>query len=192
MPRSSQPSSSPASSGDAPSADSGDPSGRGSDQPDRLEGPEDGHRSSPYPRLLITALLVLVVDQATKTLALLKLQRGPVDVIEGVFSFDLSFNPGGVFGIGQGWPELFLVATVVVVAGILFWARQIEHRSWLIPLGLVLGGGLGNVTDRIFRGFEGRVVDFIDLHVWPVFNVADMAIVTGVGLVLLMSFRSER
>lgn len=151
----------------------------------------EGERGSPYPRLLITALLVVVVDQVTKSLALVKLSLGPVDVIEGVLSFDLSFNSGGVFGIGQGFPELFLIATVLVVAGILLWVRHLEVRAWLIPLGMVLGGGLGNVIDRIFRGFEGRVVDFIDLHVWPVFNVADMAIVIGVGLVLLFGWRSE-
>ncbi len=57
---------------------------------------------------------------------------------------------------------------------------------------MVLGGGLGNITDRVVRGFDGRVVDFIDLHVWPVFNVADMAIVIGVGIVLLLGLRAER
>ena len=156
------------------------------------ENEADRPRGSPYPRLLLTALLVLVVDQATKSLALEKLQRGPVDVIEGVLSLDLSFNPGGVFGVGQSVPNLFLIATMIVIAAILLWVRSVEARPWLVPLGLVLGGGLGNVTDRLFRGFEGRVVDFIDLHVWPVFNVADMAIVIGVGLVLLAGFRSER
>jgi signal peptidase II len=62
----------------------------------------------------------------------------------------------------------------------------------MLPLGLVLGGGLGNVSDRLIRDTGGRVVDFIDLHVWPVFNLADVSIVTGVGLILIMSARSER
>ncbi len=145
-----------------------------------------------YPRLLLAALIVLVVDQATKTIALETLDDGPVDLIEGALSFDLSFNPGGVFGVGRGFPGLFLVATIAVTFGILLWARRIEDRSWLVPLGLVLGGGVGNVVDRVFRGFDGQVVDFIDLHVWPVFNVADMAIVSGVGLVLLSTLRAER
>ena len=149
--------------------------------------------ASVYPRLLSAALSVLVVDQVTKTIALETIEVGrPVDLIEGAVSFNLSFNPGGVFGLGQGFPGVFLVATVAVTLGILFWARRIEDPSWLIPLGLVLGGGLGNVVDRVFRGFDGRVVDFIDLHVWPVFNVADMAIVTGVGLVLVSALRAER
>ena len=147
---------------------------------------------SAYPRVLLTAFLVLVCDQGTKTAALEYFGRRSHDVIEGVLSFDVSFNPGGVFGIGQTMPELFLVATAIVIVAILVWVRNLEDRSWAIPLGMVLGGGLGNVTDRVVRGFDGRVVDFIDLHVWPVFNVADMAIVIGVGLVLLLGLRAER
>ena len=58
-----------------------------------------------------------------------------------------------------------------------------------VPLGLILGGGLGNVTDRLFRGNGGRVVDFIDLHVWPVFNLADSAIVCGGLLAVLLTMR---
>ena len=166
--------------GRAPAASSDDPTG-----PRERVG-------SVYPRLLGAALVVLIADQVTKAIALTALEDGPVDVIEGVFSFTLSFNPGGVFGLGRGFPGLFLVATIAVTVGIVVWARRIEERSWLVPLGLVLGGGLGNVVDRVFRDYEGQVVDFIDLHVWPVFNVADMAIVTGVGLVLLSALRSER
>ena len=145
-----------------------------------------------YPRVLAAALLVFVVDQATKTLALEYFGRRPKDIIDGVLSLDVSFNSGGVFGIGQGIPGLFLVATAIVIVLILVWVRNLEERSWAIPLGMVLGGGIGNVTDRLVRGFDGRVVDFIDLHVWPVFNVADMGIVTGVGLILIMGFRAER
>ncbi|HYN35451.1 MAG TPA: signal peptidase II [Actinomycetota bacterium] len=147
---------------------------------------------SAYPTLLISALLVLIADQLTKTLVLETLQDGPVDLISGIITFRLSYNPGGVFGIGQDFPALFLVATVLVVGGILFWARKIEDRRWLIPLGLVLGGGLGNVFDRLFRDTGGRVVDFIDLHVWPIFNLADSAIVIGVLLILIIGFRSEQ
>lgn len=92
----------------------------------------------------------------------------------------------------QGYPEVFLVATVAATIAILFWVRGLEQRSWAIPLGLVMGGGFGNVADRVFRDTGGRVVDFIELKWWPVFNVADMCIVTGVGIILLLGFRSER
>lgn len=154
--------------------------------------PEGSATAGIYPRLLGAAVVVLALDQLTKTLALEALADGPIDVIEGAVSLDLSYNSGGVFGVGQGFPGLFLAATIIVTVGILFWARRLEERAWLVPLGLVLGGGLGNLADRVFRGHDGKVVDFIDLHVWPVFNLADMSIVIGVGLVLLGALRSDR
>ena len=150
------------------------------------------HPGGVYPRLLGAAAVVFALDQTTKWLALEALADGPVDVIEGAVTLELSYNSGGVFGVGQGFPGLFLAATILVTLGILVWARRIEERAWLIPLGLVLGGGLGNLADRVFRDLDGRVVDFVDLHVWPVFNLADSAIVIGVGLVLLGALRSER
>ena len=138
------------------------------------------------------ALVVLGLDQLTKELALRSLSDGPVDVIEGVLRWRLAFNPGGAFGIFQEQSEIFLVATVVVVVLILVWVRNLDDPRLALPLGLVVGGGLGNVFDRIFRDHGGRVVDFIDLHVWPIFNVADMGVVLGVLWILVLSFRSEQ
>lgn len=143
-----------------------------------------------YIRLLITAGIVVAVDQVTKSLALSRLDE-PVDVISGVLTFRLTYNSGGAFGLLQGLPAFFLIATLIAAVLIIFWVRHIEESSWIIPLGLVLGGGLGNVSDRVFRDTGGRVVDFIDFQVWPVFNVADMCIVIGVGLVLLLGSRKE-
>lgn len=137
------------------------------------------------------ALVILGIDQLTKEMALRSLSDGPVDVIEGVLRWRLAFNPGGAFGVFQEYSEIFLVATVVVVALILVWVRKLDDPRLTIPLGLIVGGGLGNVFDRIFRDQGGRVVDFIDLHVWPVFNVADMGVVVGVAWILILSFRSE-
>jgi len=148
--------------------------------------------SSTYRALLATAAAVVALDQVTKELALASLGDAPISLIEGWLSLRLVFNSGGAFGIFQGMPGLFLIATVAISIVILVWARKVAGARWGIPLGLVLGGGFGNVADRLFRDTDGRVVDFIDLHVWPVFNVADMAIVTGVGLLLILSFRSER
>jgi signal peptidase II len=144
-----------------------------------------------YVALGATALGVLGLDQATKQLAVERLADGPVDIIGGVLRFRLTFNSGGAFGVLQGWPGLFLIATAVVVAVILLWVRRLDDPRWAAPLGLVLGGGLGNVFDRIFRDTGGQVVDFIDLHWWPVFNVADASIVTGVGVILLLSARAR-
>ncbi|HWC32863.1 MAG TPA: signal peptidase II [Actinomycetota bacterium] len=145
-----------------------------------------------YPRLLGAAAVVLALDQITKTLALEALSDEPIDIIEGAVTLELSYNSGGVFGVGRGFPGVFLAATIIVTLGILLWARRIEERTWLVPLGMVLGGGLGNLADRVFRGHDGQVVDFIDLHVWPVFTLADTSIVLGVGLVLLGALRSDR
>lgn len=139
--------------------------------------------------LLLVAAAVIAADQFTKQLALDALADGPIHLIEGVLSLSLHYNPGGAFGILQGVPGFFLVATVVVAIVILVWARSLPGTAHVAPLGLVLGGGLGNATDRVIRDTGGRVVDFIDLHVWPVFNLADSAIVVGVGLLLLVTAR---
>ncbi|MGH2693579.1 MAG: signal peptidase II [Actinomycetota bacterium] len=145
-----------------------------------------------YVPLLATAAAVLVLDQATKELALRELADRPVELIDGVLSLRLTFNPGGAFGLLPGLPGFFLIATVVVIATVLLWARGLEDGRWAIPLGLILGGGLGNLYDRLFREFDGRVVDFVDLAFWPVFNGADAAITVGVLLVLIFGVRRER
>jgi signal peptidase II len=135
--------------------------------------------------------VVLVLDQVTKELALGALDDGPFDLIEGVLRFNLTFNSGGAFGFGQDLPGLFLVATIGIVGTILVVARKVTDARWLVPLGCVLGGGLGNAYDRVFRDLGGGVVDFIDLHVWPVFNVADMAIVTGAVIMFILGWRDK-
>ena len=138
------------------------------------------------------ATVVLILDQITKQLALDRLSEGPpYDVIEGVLRFRLTFNPGGAFGLGQDFPWVFLIATVAIVIGILVGVRRIQDARWAPPLVLVLGGGLGNAFDRLFRDTSGAVVDFIDLHVWPVFNVADMSIVIGAFVILFIGWKTD-
>jgi len=150
------------------------------------------HNGGMYLALLTSAAAVLAVDQTTKEIALGTLDDGPVDLIEGVLTFRLTFNSGGAFGLGRDFPGVFLAATVIIILFILVAARRMEDRSWAVPLGLVLGGGLGNVADRVFRGEGGHVVDFIDLHFWPVFNVADSAIVVAVGIMLVLGAKAGR
>ena len=142
--------------------------------------------------LLATAAIIVAADQATKTLALRWLSDGPVDLIGNWLSLRLTFNSGGAFGLLQGQPDLFLVSSLLVAVVILVWARNLEHPGWAVPLGLILGGGLGNIVDRLFRPFEGHVVDFVDVGFWPVFNLADASIVVGVCLLFWLSARSER
>jgi signal peptidase II len=146
---------------------------------------------SRYAVLGLTALAIIGLDQATKQLALSGLDDGPVDLIDGALTLRLTYNSGGAFGLLPGLPGFFLIATVVVVVAILLWVRRIEDYRWMVPLGMVLGGGVGNVTDRIVRSTDGRVVDFIDLHWWPVFNLADASIVIGVGAIILLSARTR-
>lgn len=145
-----------------------------------------------YRMLFGVAAVVVLLDQLTKEWALAVLADGPIDIVEGAVSLRLTFNPGGAFGILKGIPGFFLVATLAVVVLILVWVRQLDDPRWAIPLGLVLGGGLGNVWDRIFRDTGGQVVDFVDLHVWPVFNLADACISIGVVTLLFLSLRAGR
>ena len=145
-----------------------------------------------YLRLFGSAAAVVLLDQITKQWALRALADGSIDLIKGVLSLQLTYNPGGAFGLLQGLPGFFLVATILVIGIILIWAHRLEDPRLIVPLGMVLGGGLGNLADRVFRDTGGRVIDFVDLHVWPVFNLADSSIVVGVLLILVLSARAPR
>lgn len=135
---------------------------------------------------------MVALDQLTKHLVLSELSDGSVvTVIDGVLTFRLTHNAGGAFGIGQDLPGLFLAGSLITLVVVMVLARRIQDRSWAIPLGLVLGGGIGNLVDRIFRDTGGRVIDFIDLQVWPLFNVADSAIMIGVIVLFILSFRAR-
>jgi signal peptidase II len=143
--------------------------------------------------LLTTAGVVAGLDQLTKELAIASLSDGPIHLIDSVLSLNLTLNPGGAFGVLQGVPGFFLVATVGIVLFILVWVRKIDDRRAVVPLGMVLGGGLGNLFDRVFRDETGgQVIDFVDLHVWPVFNLADASISIGVIVILWLAFRPPR
>ena len=140
------------------------------------------------------AAAAYLADRGTKLWAEASLPGSPIDVIPGVLTFRFTTNSGGAFSIGQSAPWVFITASVVVVASIVATALRHTSSAPAAALGLVLGGALGNLTDRAFRGpgFSGRVVDFIDFHVWPVFNVADTAIVVGAIILALASFGEDR
>jgi signal peptidase II len=148
-------------------------------------------RSRIYLRLVTVAGLTVIADQVTKQLALDRLDR-PVDLIEGLLTLRLTFNPGGAFGLFGGASGFFLVASILIIAIIVVWAGKLDEGRGVFPLGLILGGGIGNLVDRAVRDLGGRVVDFIDLHFWPVFNLADSAIVVGVLTILWTSFREQK
>ncbi len=117
--------------------------------------------------------------------------RPPLRLIPTVLDLRFTTNSGGAFSIGRSAPLVFAGATIVVSALIV--ATAFRHSSLMAAaaLGMILGGALGNLTDRVARGpgLTGRVVDFIDFHVWPVFNLADASIVVGTMLLAYSSFR---
>jgi signal peptidase II len=143
-----------------------------------------------------TAGLAYLVDRITKLWAERALAgRPPVTVIPGVLQLNYTTNSGGAFGLGQSAPWVFVAATILVAAAIVASSFRLRSAPTAVALGLILGGAFGNLTDRAARGdglLSGRVVDFIDFHVWPVFNVADSAIVIGALLLAVGGLRRER
>lgn len=140
------------------------------------------------------AALAYLLDRVSKLWAERALADGPpIEVIPRVLRFTYTTNSGGAFGLGKSAPWLFATATIVVVGVIVAISFRLTRPSVAIALGLVLGGALGNLTDRATggAGLTGRVVDFIDFRVWPVFNLADSAIVLGAVLLAISSTKRE-
>ena len=138
-----------------------------------------------------TALAVTLLDRASKIWAERALQHeAPIELIGRWVRLSYTTNSGGAFGIGESAPLLFVGATGLVVAIIVWASRRLPSFVVAVGLGLVLGGALGNLTDRAIRGsgFRGGVVDFIDVGAWPVFNLADAAIVVGAILLASATF----
>jgi len=144
--------------------------------------------------VLGVASLVLIVDRVTKVWAERALAVHPRDMLGGLVTLRLTTNSGGAFSMGDRAPLFFAAAAIVVCLAIVVTAFRPRSTAHGIALGLILGGALGNLVDRVVRGpgLTGRVVDFIDPHVWPVFNAADASIVCGAILLAAVSFRESR
>jgi signal peptidase II len=154
---------------------------------------------------LAVAATVIVIDQITKAWALAVLQpriasgEGPIEVVGTWFRLTFVENTGAGFGIGTGFTWLFAIIAVVVAIVIIRIATRLVSLPWAIALGGLLGGAVGNLIDRLMRppGFgeeyagpgQGYVVDFFQLPNWPVFNVADMAIVGSAILMVILTIR---
>jgi signal peptidase II len=141
--------------------------------------------------LYAVAAGALLLDQVSKAWVERTLSgRPPIRVIPGVLSLNYTTNSGGAFGFGESAPWLFAGATIMVSAVIAVVSMRQVRTPVAVALGLILGGALGNLADRVAggAGFSGRVTDFIDLQVWPVFNLADTAIVIGAVLLAISSF----
>ena len=130
------------------------------------------------------ATLVVVIDQVTKSVVEENLHR-PVHVL-GPFGLALGYNSGSAFSLFTGNPVALAVIALVLVGAIAFAVLRTRRVAVAVALGLVLGGAVGNLSDRLFRGHHGDVVDFVTLTHWPTFNVADSAITVGVVFLCLL------
>lgn len=138
-------------------------------------------------RYYFFTLFILLLDQFTKWLVATNMSVGErIPVWDGVLSITSHRNRGAAFGILQGQMWLFYIVTVIVVVGVIFYLQKYGRKQPLfgMSLALILGGAIGNFIDRVFRG---EVVDFIYFEIidYPIFNVADSALVIGVGLIFL-------
>ena len=158
-----------------------------------MTGPRPGSATGAR-RLSVTVAVVavvVVVDQLSKWWAVTRLSHGSIHVI-GTLDFELARNTGASFSLFQG-KAFVLVPVAVVLVGVLLvlaWRAPTAGRAAI--LGLILGGALGNLADRLFRNDHGAVVDFVALHFWPTFNMADAAITVGCGLLVVSLLRAPR
>jgi signal peptidase II len=147
--------------------------------------------------LLAMAVGVIGLDVLTKELATNSLEgHAPVRILGGLVWLSFTRNSGAAWSIGSDYTFIFPIFAIGVAVWILFFARKLRSLPWAIALGLVLGGALGNLVDRIFRtpgGLSGHVVDFVSLFApygekFPIFNVADMALSFGVVLAIFLEY----
>jgi signal peptidase II len=147
-----------------------------------------------WKRLYAIAWAVWLFDFATKSWALNTLDaRNPVKVIGDFLQLTLYKNPGAAFSLAEGFTIIFTLIAISVVGVIAYYSAKITSKGWSIVLGLALGGILGNLSDRIFREpgyFVGHVIDWIQIPNWPVFNLADSAIVVASAIAVILSVRN--
>lgn len=144
--------------------------------------------------LAAVALLVFALDRVSKYLVVENLTLGePVEVLGQLLQFRYVENPGAAFSLGSGTTWIFAIIATAVAIFIVIFARRIRSVAWAVLFGLLLGGNLGNLTDRLTRepGFgRGYVVDFIQVWGFPaIFNIADIAIVSSMGLFIILTLR---
>ena len=159
------------------------------------ETPERANTAAPakrrLPLLLSVAGVVLALDVITKVLAVKYLTPGePVSIIGDTVTWTLVRNSGAAFSMATGYTWVLTLVALGVVAGIIWMGRRLVSPWWAVGLGMILGGALGNLVDRFFRSpgpLRGHVVDFLSIGWWPVFNVADPAVVGGAILLVALS-----
>jgi signal peptidase II len=140
----------------------------------------------------VVGAVIIVLDQITKAWAVSALVDRDIDLF-WTARFNLTRNFGSAFGLGSGIGRWLGVLIVGIVIAVVWYARQVSDRRMRFLFGAIFGGAVGNLIDRIFRaedGFmSGGVIDFIDFQWWPIFNVADIAVVCGAIGLMVLSFR---
>ena len=150
-------------------------------------------QSSNVVRLYSLALLIWSIDFLTKNWALENLTSASRKVIGTFLQVTLHKNTGAAFNFATGFTIVFTSISIAVLLFIAFYSPRIISKWWSVVAGLVLGGVLGNLTDRIFRepGFlYGHVIDWIELPNWPIFNVADSAIVIAAVIAFILTVKN--
>lgn len=147
----------------------------------------------------MVAVGAVILDQTSKGIVRSLLEPGRrIDIVPGLFSLKLTENPGAAFGALGSWPPLLILISLAAVVAIIALRKEREKsRILAVSLGLLLGGAMGNLIDRIFFRY---VTDFLDIGVtiggrflsWPTFNLADVSITLGVILLVYYMFRAER
>jgi len=145
---------------------------------------------------IAVAAVVVVLDQITKNWAIETLEgrADPIHVI-GALQWNLAFNSGMAFSRGRGLGPFIGVLAFVVVIGLVVSSARVETQLGRIAAGMLIGGALGNLLDRAFRGdglLNGQVIDFIDVQWWPIFNIADIGVTVGAVLFMAASLFSSR
>lgn len=164
------------------------------------DGPPFGHlRAKSRRQIFVTcfsvAAIVILIDQLTKNWAVSALDGGRRIHIIWTLQFNLTYNSGMAFSKGSGMGPLIGVIAVIVVVGLIVSLRRVNSTVTTVATGLIIGGAIGNVIDRLVRGdawFHGSVIDFIDFQWWPVFNVADMSVMIGAALLILGVSQSQK
>ena len=143
--------------------------------------------------LAAAALIVFALDYSTKQLAIHYLENEPKNIIGSLLQFRLIYNSGAAFSLASSGTIFLSSFSIITTAVIFYFGRKVKSTPWAIALGLVLGGIFGNLTDRIFRspgGLQGEVVDWIQIPNWPVFNIADSAVVCGAILITVLNWKN--
>jgi signal peptidase II len=143
--------------------------------------------------LFAIAWTIWLCDFLTKIWALSSLSSTPRKIFGSTLQLILVKNSGAAFSFATGFTIFFTLLALAVVIAVTFFAPRVTSHGWLIAMGLLLGGVLGNLTDRIFRqpGFlSGYVIDWIEIPHWPVFNLADSAITVAAALAFILSLRN--